>query len=330
MAGQPGLFDWRNWGGSRKGAGRRAKQRGDGKRVHASHSKREKVLKSRPVHLTVNFVEGLPNLRREGLAQAVLGAMEARERGCGFRVVHFALLSNHLHLICEAEDNSALTSGMRGLNVRVARAVNRELRRKGRVVAERFHMHVLRTKREVQYAVKYVLRNAERHGAWRPLPCELVGRGGGEVNRSAAFPDPLSSAANFPHWRERELVLSPRQSPASLVDLPGTWLLQHSFDGIELSLTDTLRPIKGACGQGQARPRGDRQGAGASNGPSNGSCRGRRAQEADSAAAGRSAPNQVEQPVPTGSRRGRGGARGPHFGVHFGAQVGDDGGVLRA
>lgn len=248
---QRGLFDCENWGGTRKGAGRKAQRRRDGKRVHNSHSRRQKVVKSRPLHVTVNFIEGLPNLRREGLAEVVLGALEARPRGEGFRVVHFALLSNHLHLICEAQHNGALTAGMRGLNVRVARAVNRKLGRKGRVVAERFHLHVLQTKREVRNAVNYVLRNGERHGAWdKRTRSADVGRTVGAVGR----PDPLSSAAFFPHWAERQFDLSPRQARASVVDAAGTWLLLHAFD-------DSILSLSGEAGRPSTAGKGGRAGA---------------------------------------------------------------------
>ena len=219
---QRSLFAGENHGGARPGAGRKAKRRADGKRVHASHDRREKVVKSRPLHVTVNFVEGLPSLRGEGLAEAILEALEARPRGDGFRVVHFSLQSNHLHLICEAHDNAALTSGMRGLGVRIARAVNRFLGRTGRVIAERFHLHVLRTMQEVRNAVRYVLQNAARHGSWRCRPREEGG---------PPRPDPLSSAAWFLHWTERTQELSPRQARASVIDEAQTWLMRMAFEG---------------------------------------------------------------------------------------------------
>ena len=223
------LFAGENHGGARPGAGRKAKRRADGKRVHASHDRREKVVKSRPLHVTVDFVEGLPSLRGEGLAEAILAAMEARPRGDGFRVVHFSLQSNHLHLICEAQDNATLTAGMRGLGVRIARAVNRFLGRTGRVIAERFHLHVLRTMQEVRNAVRYVLQNAARHGSWQCRPRQDGG---------PPRPDPLSSAAWFKHWTERTQELSPRQARASVIDEARTWLMRMAFEG------GAERPVK--------------------------------------------------------------------------------------
>jgi REP element-mobilizing transposase RayT len=41
-----------------------------------------------------------------------------------FRVVHYSFQKDHIHLIVEADDRRALARGMKGLGVRVARAVN--------------------------------------------------------------------------------------------------------------------------------------------------------------------------------------------------------------
>ena len=53
----------------------------------------------------------------------------------GFRVVHFSLQSNHMHLIVEACDTIALSRGMKGLLVRLARRLNKMWKRRGPVVA---------------------------------------------------------------------------------------------------------------------------------------------------------------------------------------------------
>src|SRR5262249_18232229 len=67
------------------------------------------------------------------------------------------------HLIVEADDNEALSKGMQGLGVRIARALNRVMQKKGKRLADRYHAHVLRTPTEVRHAVQYVLRNHLRH-----------------------------------------------------------------------------------------------------------------------------------------------------------------------
>ena len=48
----------------------------------------------------------------------------ARERH-GLRVIEFTVLGNHLHLLVEADDDLALSRGMQGLCIRIAKALNR-------------------------------------------------------------------------------------------------------------------------------------------------------------------------------------------------------------
>ena len=52
---------------------------------------------------------------------------------------------------------------MNGLGVRVARGLNRVMRRRGRVLAERYHGHLLKTPAEVRNARAYLVGNAYRH-----------------------------------------------------------------------------------------------------------------------------------------------------------------------
>src|SRR6185369_12105851 len=95
-----------------------------------------------------------------------------------FRVVHFSVQENHVHLIVEAEDTKSLSSGVRGLMVRIARRVNRLLRRQGRFWTDRWHGRDLEGPRQVRNALVYVLQNHKKHADTAAL-------------------DPLSSAASF-------------------------------------------------------------------------------------------------------------------------------------
>ena len=88
----------------------------------------------------------------------------ACERG-SFRVVHYSIQRNHVHLIVEAAGKGALASGMKSIGARLARAVNRCFERTGPVLDGRYHARVLRSPREVRNAVAYVLLNARKH--WR-------------------------------------------------------------------------------------------------------------------------------------------------------------------
>jgi putative transposase len=95
---------------------------------------------------------------------------EAFAKGCdrlGFRLVHFSVQGNHLHLVVEAPDEVRLARGLQGLAVRIARRLNRLMGRTGKVFADRYHSHVLRAPAEVARAVAYVLGNFLVHALRR-------------------------------------------------------------------------------------------------------------------------------------------------------------------
>jgi len=76
-----------------------------------------------------------------------------------FRLLQFSIQADHVHLIVEGDDATAFRRRIEGLAIRVAKAVNRVLRRHGRVWADRHHTRDLRTPREVRHALVYVLQN---------------------------------------------------------------------------------------------------------------------------------------------------------------------------
>ena len=168
-------------GGARRGAGRKPK----GAVALVSHAKRLALDARTPVLVTAKLAPGLPNLRRGAARALVWRALGAAKSRFDVRVIHFSLQSNHLHAIVEARDERALGRAMKGLCVRIARALNRVLEREGRVFADRYHARHLRTPREVRYALAYTLSNARKHG----VRVEGI--------------DPCSSGAAFDGWRER-------------------------------------------------------------------------------------------------------------------------------
>jgi len=202
---------FRTWGGARKGAGRPPR----GERAGVSHLARPVLSRLHPVHVTLRIVSGLPSLREAAAFAAVRRALAAGQARFGFRLVHFSVQGDHLHLLAETEGKGALSRGLQGLAIRVARAVNRTFARRGRVFGDRYHARALKTPREVRRAVVYVLMNARKHA-----------RGSGRV--PAGFGDSRSSAAWFTGWnRPRELIfgLGERERAAPVVP-PRTWLLR--------------------------------------------------------------------------------------------------------
>jgi hypothetical protein len=190
------------WGGTRKGAGPKAR----GERAGVSHRTRAPLAARFPAEVTMRVRSGLPSLRGPREFAALRGAILTGCERAGFRLVHFSVQCNHLHLIVEGSCRSSLSRGMQGLAIRMARALNRLWRRLGSVFADRYHDRILRSPLEVWYALRYVLNNARKHGAWT----------------SRTRPDPLSSSAWFDGWRELQPE-SPESSPTARAR---TWLLR--------------------------------------------------------------------------------------------------------
>ncbi|TMB54239.1 MAG: hypothetical protein E6J56_11555 [Deltaproteobacteria bacterium] len=177
----------RTWGGRRRGAGRKPTP---GRRPGVPHC-------TRPAHIA----------------------------SCrGFRVIHFSAQDDHLHLIVEADNTRALRHGLRGLVIRLARAVNHALGRRGAVFGDRYHARTLTTPRAVRFALIYVLRNRQKHSA-------------GERGL-----DPCSSAPWFDGWRES---IPPVAGSAPVVRAR-TWLAAVGWRRHGLIATDD-RPRSHGC-----------------------------------------------------------------------------------
>ncbi|HEY0838782.1 MAG TPA: hypothetical protein VGD74_01215 [Vulgatibacter sp.] len=110
------------------------------------------------------------NLRTRRCYRVIEKALFAASDRLGMRLTHYSVQGNHLHLIVEARDAQALSRGAQGLCVRIARGLNRLMLRKGKVFADRFHSHILRTPREVRNAIAYVLGNAGIHALRQGKP----------------------------------------------------------------------------------------------------------------------------------------------------------------
>jgi putative transposase len=155
------------WGGRRRGAGRKRKAA----RPQVPHRRRPRFRKSAR-HVTVRVRAEIWSLRTHRCFRTLRRAFARGCRRFGFRLVHFSVQGNHLHFIVEAPDAIALGRAMKGLEVRMARALNKVMRRCGAVFAGRYHAHRLASPPEAARAVRYVLENraihAQREG--RPPP----------------------------------------------------------------------------------------------------------------------------------------------------------------
>ena len=148
------------WGGQRKRKRRRKEQRRLGK---VPHRKRPALWSRHPVHATWRVLPHVWNLRSRRCFSRIAQSFSLGRDRFGFRLVHFSVQGNHLHLVVEAEDERALARGMQGLGVRIAKALNRLMHRKGSVFADHYHARILRSPTQVANALAYVLMNFLHH-----------------------------------------------------------------------------------------------------------------------------------------------------------------------
>jgi REP element-mobilizing transposase RayT len=161
-------------------------------REGVAHRKREAFARPLPVHVTMRMTEGVPYLRERQAFIVVARAFWNAQNRFGTRLTHFSVQGNHVHVIVESADSRSLARAMKGLAIRIALGINGLRKRDGRVIDDRYDVHILRTPTEVRHAVRYVLKNHEHHRG-SPQP-----------------PDSFSSEV------QRKIVLPPR-----------TWLLRH-------------------------------------------------------------------------------------------------------
>jgi REP element-mobilizing transposase RayT len=179
------------------------------------------------------------------LQRALAEANHHNRHRRAFRVVHFSVQADHLHLLVEAADKRALSAGMRGLAVRIARRVNGLVFRRGRFWADRWYGRALTSPRATRHALAYVLGNFRKH-----VPSARI-----TIDRFSSapfFPDfreyhgrkpvetkpELADRKVHPPWCERGL------RDELLVDLPPTtWLLRAGWRKLgALSVYDGPRP----------------------------------------------------------------------------------------
>src|SRR5262245_14278028 len=190
-----------------------------GKRSYVPHRRRPKVVND-ALHVTVHLIEGLPDMREDRAHARIVESIRKSQERFGCRVTDYSVLSNHIHLIVEAESESKLAQAMKGLLVRIVRALNPLWKHKGSIFRERYHARVIRTMREIRRAIRYVVLNARKHGIRIPKDT----------------PDPCSSGPWFQFWRGRRW--NPFSSDPSPVVRPRTLNLETATVGLTLDLNE--------------------------------------------------------------------------------------------
>jgi putative transposase len=194
---------YRGRGGPRPGAGRKP---GAGRR-RVPHRRRSPVRRDRPLHVTLRLLEGLPRLRRGPAFERLQSSIRGGHKR-DFRVIHYSVLDNHVHLIVEADDRGALSRGMKGLTTRMTKALNKLWGRRDTIFADRYHDREIATPRQARAVLLYVICNFRKHSA--------------EAGRrlEPRWVDPFSSARQLDGWKQTVRLEPGVVAPAR------TWLLR--------------------------------------------------------------------------------------------------------
>lgn len=179
---------------------------------------RPRITRHTPVHVTLRLRPDLPNLRRGKLFHRVRSVLRTVAQLADFRVCHFSVQGNHVHLLCEAESAPALAQGVHRFATRLAWCIADVVGHRRPIFAERYHARILASPRETRNALRYVLLNGRRH-ARGPLAADWF--------------DPCSSAAWFDGWKEelpwREPWMRELQREESPVAQAKSWLLREGW-----------------------------------------------------------------------------------------------------
>jgi REP element-mobilizing transposase RayT len=183
-----------------------------------SHAARPSEPGRFPQHVTLRVDDGVPSLANERHMKIIRRAVRASHKD-GFRICEFNVLGNHLHLVTEASSKDALSAGVAGFEVRVARRLNVAMGRTGKLFPDRYHARYLKTPREVRNVLRYVLLNRKHHDA--------------EKRFSKQWIDPCSSAAWFGGWTQPVRGDEPWKRELLALDAPTAkptvWLLTHGW-----------------------------------------------------------------------------------------------------
>jgi hypothetical protein len=198
----------------RRGGGRKPKRAKAG----VPHAKRPKLSGREPVHVTLSTVPEVGGLRTKKAYQCVRRALRGvatRSQPEGrFRICHVSIQGTHIHAIAEADSNAALSRGMQGFQISLAKQLNAASERSGQVFVDRYHMRVLRTPREVRSCIAYVLNNWRHHGAHRDFPERAV--------------DPYTTGGHFDGWADPPDIPTDERGQLT-TGTPRTWLLRAGW-----------------------------------------------------------------------------------------------------
>lgn len=211
-----------------KGSEERQRER---RSSRVAHSARPEIHGA--AHVVLRICRGLPSLRTPRAYRVLERAFRLGKRRDGFRLIEFSVQQEHLHLVVEAEEKGKLSSGMQGLMIRIAKALNRLWRRRiGTVFADRYFALVVKKRAQAWRTIRYVLNNGRKHGVW--------------LARNQ--PDLFSSGRWFKRWCGGEQVKRPlRTSPVERSQFLELWFLGpiqlDDLPGSRLDSSETIESL---------------------------------------------------------------------------------------
>ena len=177
---------------------------------------------------------------------AALRAIFARSSEKGFRLLHFSVQFNHVHLVVEADDGVALARGVQRLLSRAAMAINALARRSGRVWRDRHHREPLTTPSQVRNTYAYVLFNNRKHEMASGSPSDAALDGFDQCSSTQWFRD-WSPASPAPR------AFLERAGPPIVVP-PRTWLANKGWKTWGLLRSDEIPHVRPRPRPRAARP----------------------------------------------------------------------------
>jgi REP element-mobilizing transposase RayT len=225
-------------GGFRKNAGRPPK----GTRAGAPHTGRPAFKPSEPLHVVLRVLSIVGMLRNRHIYKALRDATLVLARRESVRIVHISIQHHHIHLLVEAANRDALSTGMQAFQISAAKQINRTIgrrlrtKRRGKVFADRYFAEIIKSPRQARHALAYVLNNWRKHREDR-----------GAVTSNWKV-DPYSSGVMFAGWaREPEIIVWDDHEPLVVWE-PKTWLLREGWrrwgliDWLEVPTPTRARP----------------------------------------------------------------------------------------
>jgi hypothetical protein len=140
------------WGGRREGAGRPKTSN------KVAHKRRPRHDPDHPVLVTIDVAPGMRSMREPNVSRAIASALYAASvKHNRFRIVHFGIRPAELRFLVESSTIKGLAFSIRGLLIRLSRAINTELGRGGRLFGDRYDTKALTTPAETRAALVTLL-----------------------------------------------------------------------------------------------------------------------------------------------------------------------------